>query len=159
MFRRGINSCAGYPNQACHRRVIDDGAATGLEHLRNLILHRQPDTLDVDVHDVVIVFHGLIRCRTAPPFDACVVERNIEFAVGFHGVFDQCFDIILGRNIGTQEAGFTTRLLNRCDNLRTGFNTAVTDDDLRTLPRERQSSSSLEGMSATLFACLMAICW
>ena len=106
MFAAAVGRHFGRADQPGYGRSVDDGAAALLHHLRQLVLHAQPDALDVDIHDAVKHRFRTVGQAHVLFFNACVVESAVEAAKsiyrrGHHRLNIKGFaDIRLDKNCG-----------------------------------------------------------
>src|SRR5207248_7501511 len=72
-----VNADLPQTNVPGHAGIVDDGAASTLEHDRDFVTHRIENTPNVDVENAPILrFCSLIE--RAFPFNAGIVKRNVE---------------------------------------------------------------------------------
>src|SRR5437016_4353680 len=133
VFAGSVNRSCGKAEQPGDGSVVDDCTAAGFQHRRNLVLERQPNALDVDVHDLVVRLFGLIRQRCQRLLDAGVVEGAIEPAEFRQRPLDHRLDIALLRDVGLDEDRLAPRRLDLCDDCTAFLLAASADDDLRAL--------------------------
>src|SRR6185503_14909230 len=122
-----------YADQSRSGRVVDDGPAAGFQHRRNLVLERQPNAFDVDVHNLVVTFFALIGKRRLHLLNAGVVEGKIEPAEGRQRLIDHRFDITRFRDVGFDEERITAEGLDLGDDFTAFLFTSSADDDLGSL--------------------------
>jgi len=80
------------------RRVVDDGTATLLEHLRDHCATRQIHTLDVDPHQTVPIFFFYLEWA-ADNLKAYIVEQHIDATIGLDATGDHGVDLRRVRDI------------------------------------------------------------
>src|SRR4029434_4935248 len=139
MFRRTVKPNSREPDYACDRRTVYDGAATCLQHLRDLVLHGKPDAFNINVHHRVEVGFSVIDERGLHvAFDAGVVEGDIETAARLYSVVDQPLDLGRDHDIRPLETGRSTGLTDHRDCFLATLNVAITDHDLRPFASKRE---------------------
>lgn len=84
---------------------VDDGAATCLEHHRDLVAHGQEHAGGVHTHGAVPVLHRLLVQRGGRRQDAGIVEGDVDGAVLLDGRVHQVLHRGVVRDIGPHELG------------------------------------------------------
>src|SRR5262249_9910293 len=91
---------------------VDDCASALLEHLRNLCLHTEPHTGQIDCeHAIPFLFAAFVR-EDALAADASVVERTVEPPIGFHRLGDQRVHLLRFRHVGPEEQRVSPEFLD-----------------------------------------------
>ena len=78
---------AGDADQAADRRAVDDGAASLLAHLAQLVLHAAPHAAEIDRIHAIEFFAARIRSFHCRRLHAGVVERRVQPSEGGDGLF------------------------------------------------------------------------
>ena len=87
-------------DQAADRRVVDDGAASLLAHLAELVLHAVPDAAEIDPLHALEFFAADIRGLDGRRLHARIIERRIKAAEGGDRLLDHCGYLGLVSDIG-----------------------------------------------------------
>jgi hypothetical protein len=122
--------------QAAHRAVVDDDAAPGWQHQRDLRLHRQEQRPDVDVEDGVEDLVRLLGERRAPLLDAGIVEGDVEAAELVAGLLDGAADAIGIAEVDRDETGGAAGRPACRGGVVTAVGVAAEDGDVGAAPRE-----------------------
>src|SRR6266478_5693893 len=77
-----VGCSAGNTDQTANRRVVDDGAASLLAHLAQLVLHAVPDAAQIDRVNALELFAADISHFQSRRLYAGVIERRIETPEG-----------------------------------------------------------------------------
>src|SRR5262245_50782887 len=125
-------------NQPCCRCRVDDGTATLLEHLGDLVLHAEPDTLEVDSDRVIPVCLGAVSRWSVRPRNTGVVMRVIQSAVGLDDLLNQRFNLGRLRDIGPHKKSISTGLFDYPYGLLTALDKDVGNDSFRPFSGKRQ---------------------
>src|SRR5690606_40852176 len=94
--------------QSRHRRRIDDHPATLGEHHRQLVLHAQPDALDVDAHDGVELRLAAFGQPPLLDLDAGIVEGVIEPPVTAKNPLDHAANLLVTGHVAADEQRLAT---------------------------------------------------
>ena len=78
MFGGGVGGASRKPDRAQDRRHVDDGAAPGLDHGRDLVLHAEEHTGQIDVDDLRPAVQRIVGHRRSGPANTRVVAGHIE---------------------------------------------------------------------------------
>ena len=93
MFGGMIDGPAGDTDEATDGGVVDDGAASLLSHLQQLVLHAVPNAPEVDRIDTIVFIAGGIGRLHSQALYAGIVERHIKAAKSGHGLLDHRFHL------------------------------------------------------------------
>ena len=130
MFTCRVYGRARGAHETCHRGHVDDSAATFLfEHLLNFVFEAEPDSLQIDVHDTVKVFLGLIDNGNPFAFNAGIVKGDVEAAKFVDSFVDERLDIGGFRNVGFYEEGVAARGADEFGGFRSFKFAATCNDD------------------------------
>ena len=89
------------PIKAANRRAVDDGAASLLSHLAQLVLHAVPDAAEIDRVHAIEFFAAGISGFHGRRLHAGVVVRRIQSTEGGHSLLDHCCHLSLVSDIAT----------------------------------------------------------
>src|SRR5215207_7268109 len=109
MLGRMVGRAAWKADKTPERRAVNDGAATLLPHLPELMLHAGPDAPEIDRIHTIEVLGRLVRCVARRDLNAGVVEGHVEPAEASNRAVDHRGDLSLVRYI----AGNSNRLMTR----------------------------------------------
>src|SRR5437773_6297496 len=85
-----VHCSAGNADQTANRRVVDDGTASLLAHLAQLILHAVPDAAQIDPVHALELFPAGISHFHGRRLYAGIIERGIEATKGGYSLLDHC---------------------------------------------------------------------
>src|SRR5439155_19553847 len=128
---------------------VDDSTATLLEHLGDLVLHAEPDTLEVDGDRVIPVFLGAVSRWGVRPRNTGVVMRIIQSAVGLDDLLNQRFNLRCFRDIGPHKKSISTGLFDYPCGLLTALDKDVGNDSFRPFSGKRQCACPAYSRSGT----------
>src|SRR5439155_19681704 len=112
-----------------HAGIVDDGAASVLEHGRNFVTHRIENAPNVDVENAAILgFSGLIE--RAFPFNAGIVKSDVETSEFADGEINHRFHVGIFGDVRAHERCVAPEFLNFCYDLRTFFLPTTGQNDL-----------------------------
>src|SRR5215831_5146873 len=138
MFARDIGRGAWGPDQPPNRCGVNNGAAPLLEHLRELVLQAQPDTLEVDAEDVVPDRFRVVVDRKAKGFycayDTRVVVGAVQATVGLDSLLDQRLHLGCLGDIRFDKESLPTGIPNHLRCFFATSNVDIRDDNLGALP-------------------------
>src|SRR5262245_4591418 len=120
-----------------------------LEHLGDLVLHAEPDTLEVDGDRVIPVFLGAVSRWSVRPRNTGVVMRIIQSAVGLHDLLNQRFNLGCFRDIGPHKRSISPGLFDYPYGLLTAVDNDVRNDSSRPFSRKRQCTCLAYSRSGT----------
>src|SRR5215467_9256774 len=120
-----------------------------LEHLGDLVLHAEPDTLEVDGDRVIPVCLGAVGRWSVRPGNTGVVMRIIQSAVGLHDLLNQRFNLSCFRHIGPYKKSISTGLFDYPYGLLTALDKDVGNDSFRPFSGKRQSACPAYSRSGT----------
>ncbi|MNM51504.1 hypothetical protein D3C81_625650 [compost metagenome] len=101
--------------QAGHRRRVDNGAATLGQQQRQLVLHAQPDALDVHAHDGIELRFTALGQSPLLDLDTGVVVGIIEPPVGGDDLLVQLAHIGLAGHVAGDEQRLAAGVTNQPD--------------------------------------------
>ncbi|MNQ75606.1 hypothetical protein D3C85_904080 [compost metagenome] len=116
-----------------HRSGIDDGPAPLGKHQRQLVLHAQPDALDVDAHDCIELIEGALRQPALFDLDPGIVEGIIEAAISVHCLGHQVLHVTFQGHVAAHEHRLTTGRTDQLDGAFTARHIEVRDDYFQSL--------------------------
>src|SRR6266550_2596359 len=85
-----VGCAAGDADQTANRRVVDDGAASLLAHLAELVFHAVPDAAQIDPVHALELFATDVSHFHGRRLYASVIERRIEATKGGYSLLDHC---------------------------------------------------------------------
>src|SRR5207247_2831814 len=98
VFGSNVNADLSQTNVPGHAGIVDDGAASVLEHDRNFVTHRIENAPNIDVKNAPILSFGSLIER-AFPFNAGIVKCNVETAEFIDREIDHRFHISIFGNV------------------------------------------------------------
>src|SRR6266404_3623301 len=102
----GCSTCDA--DQTSNRRVVDDGAASLLAHLAQLVLHAVPDAAQIDPVHTLELFAADISHFQSRRLYAGIIERRIETPESGYSLCDhRCYFSLVG-DIATDANGLVT---------------------------------------------------
>src|SRR6266852_3095985 len=107
---------------------------------------------DIDVENAAIFGFGCL-IQWAFPFDAGVVKRDVEPAVGVDSEIDHCFHVCIFGDVRANECRIAAELPNLIDDLRTLFFAAPGQNDLSAGASECDRRSFTDAGSASGHEC------
>lgn len=108
MLGRMIGAALSTANQPADRRAVDDGAASLLTHVLQLILHTGPHTTQVDrVHAVEVLGRGVGGLRE-DVLNAGIVECHIQAAECGDGLLDHRLNFAQIRHVAADTDGLVS---------------------------------------------------
>jgi hypothetical protein len=113
-------------------------------NIRGIVLHREPDAFDINVHHSVEVGFGLIDERFYITLDAGIVEGQIEPAVRRHRVIHQRLNLSGNRNVRSPKAGCPADVADHRDYFLAALNVAISDNDLCSFASKRQRCATAD---------------
>src|SRR5688572_22598402 len=90
MFGRMVGCAAGDSDQTANRRIVDNGTASLLAHLAELVFHAVPDAAQIDPVHALELFSADISHFHGRRLYAGVIERRIETPEGGYRLLDHC---------------------------------------------------------------------
>src|SRR5262245_26857350 len=120
-----------------------------LEHLGDLVLHAEPDTLEVDGDRVIPVFLGAVSRWSVRPRNTGVVMRIIQSAVGLHDLLNQRFNLGCFRDIGPHKKSISPGLFDYPYGLLTAVDSDVRNNSSRPFSDKRQCTCLSYSRSGT----------
>src|SRR5262245_12703632 len=105
--------------------------------LGDLVLHAEPDTLEVDGDRVIPVFLGAVSRWSVRPRNTGVVMRIIQSAVGLHDLLNQRFNLGCFGDIGPHKKSISTGLFDYSYGLLTALDKDVGNDSFRPFSGKR----------------------
>src|SRR5439155_4547924 len=125
-----VNADLPQTNVPGHAGIVDDGAASVLEHGGNFVTHRIQNAPDVDVENAPILSFGSLIER-AFPFNAGIVKRGVETAEFVDREIDHRFDVGIFRDVRADELCVAAEFFDFGNDLRAFFFAAASENDLR----------------------------
>src|SRR5215467_8609975 len=120
-----------------------------LEHLGDLVLHAEPDTLEVDGDRAVPVFLGAVSRWSVRPRNTSVVMRIIQSAIGLDNLLNQRSNLGCFRDIGRHKKSISTGLFDYPYGLLAPLDKDVGNDSFRAFPGKRQCACPAYSRSGT----------
>src|SRR5262249_7859642 len=120
-----------------------------LEHLGDLVLHAEPDTLEVDGNGVIPVFLGAVSRWSIRPRNTGVVMRIIQSAVGLHDLLNQRFNLGCCRSVVLHKISISRGLFEYPHDLLTASDNDYRNDSSRHFSRRRQCTCLAYSRSGT----------
>src|SRR6266576_5756953 len=96
-----VHCAAGNADQTANRRVVDDGAASLLAHLAQLVLHAVPDAAQIDPVYAIEFFPAGISHFHGRRLYTGVIERRIEATEGGYSLRNHRCYLSLIRDVAT----------------------------------------------------------
>src|SRR5438094_40484 len=96
-----VGRATGDADQTANRRVVDNGAASLLAHLAELVFHAVPDAAQIDPVHALELFAADISHFQGRRLYAGVIERRIESTKGRYSLLDHCCYLSLVSDIAT----------------------------------------------------------
>src|SRR6266566_4107965 len=96
---RMVRCSAGDADQAADRRAVDDGAASALTHLTQLVFHAAPNAPKIDRIHAVKLFAARIGSFHCGALHAGIVERSIQSSEGGDGLLNHRCHLTLVRYV------------------------------------------------------------
>ena len=115
---RAIAGKTGRAAQARQRRHHDDGAAAGLAHRRQAMLHRQKHAVEIDRGLPPPVRQRHLGDRRHGDTDAGVRDQHVEPAVALHHLGHDLDPALFAGDVVMQKGRLPARLLDPRDDLR-----------------------------------------
>ncbi|MNF67238.1 hypothetical protein D3C84_490440 [compost metagenome] len=109
MFRGAVDTHFRCGAEACNRSGIDDGTTALGQQQRQLVLHAQPDPLDVDPHDRVELGLAAFGQLALFDFDTGIVEGVVQTPIGAQGLGHQLLHVGIAGHVATDENGLPAR--------------------------------------------------
>src|SRR5262245_43281174 len=101
------------------------------------MFHAHKHAEDIDVHNLAIVRGGLlVSVERWNPFDACIVERNVQATKTVEGKLDHPPAVFFRRDIGANVSHLSAGCANHFQSLRTGRLAPTGYDNFRSPPRK-----------------------
>src|SRR5436305_2837615 len=147
-----VNADLPQTNVPGHAGIVDDGAASVLEHGRNFVTHRIENTPNVDVENAPILSFGSLIER-AFPFNAGIVKCDVETAEFIDSEIDHRFDVGIFRDVRADERRIAAQFFNFANDLRAFLFAASSQSDLRPGSRECDRRGLADTGSSSGYEC------
>src|SRR2546421_10680674 len=106
MFGCVVYCSAGEADQAANGRAVDDGTASLLAHLAQLVLHAVPDAAEIDRVHAIEFFAAGISSFNGRRLHASVVVRRIQATEGGYRLLDHGCYVSLVSDIAADSKRF-----------------------------------------------------
>src|SRR5204863_2915184 len=106
-----VNADLPQTNVPGHAGIVDDGAASTLEHDRNFVTHRIENAPNIDVENAPILSFGSLIER-AFPFNAGIVKRDVETTEFIDREIDHRFHLTIFRDVRADKRRIAAEFFN-----------------------------------------------